>query len=407
LSGGECADDCDEATDDCYDPVGTVCTDDGNVCTTNQCDGLGVCGYIPSSLCGINGTVLYYRDGSTEPSTKEVPNVDIDMTEDGIADDTTDTTGSYTFPDLVGPYVEVTTLDKFGTSDISDHNGKISGLDVSRIAQHRVLLITLSSMQQIAADVTGNGSISGFDVSQVAQFTVELIDHFDVAEDTGSDWAFFRCDTYNSASDNTCGTPLYVHDPLSSVATDNFYAVLYGEVTGNWVKAGGLSPMTEEAQVAEADRRAAQALKARGRRPAPRRGLEPAVLWLTEAPGRVSEGEQWTVLVNARQPEGILGLDLELGYDPDRVSIVGIESRDAGSDFEVVSNDLGGSVLVTMYGVLPMEQSGSILAITVEAREDQFRQNTLTIRGEANEGQIPLEVHEGPQVRPRRPRTTR
>ena len=44
--GPECADTCDEAGDNCYTPVGTPCTDDGNVCTDNECDGAGTCAAI-------------------------------------------------------------------------------------------------------------------------------------------------------------------------------------------------------------------------------------------------------------------------------------------------------------------------------------------------------------------------
>lgn len=42
-ANGECADFCDEATDTCADPVGTPCTDDGNFCTTDECNGAGAC----------------------------------------------------------------------------------------------------------------------------------------------------------------------------------------------------------------------------------------------------------------------------------------------------------------------------------------------------------------------------
>ena len=34
---------CQETTDSCFDPTGTACTDDGNVCTDDQCDGTGSC----------------------------------------------------------------------------------------------------------------------------------------------------------------------------------------------------------------------------------------------------------------------------------------------------------------------------------------------------------------------------
>jgi len=41
--GPECADTCDEGGDTCNAPVGVPCTDDGNVCTDNDCDGKGNC----------------------------------------------------------------------------------------------------------------------------------------------------------------------------------------------------------------------------------------------------------------------------------------------------------------------------------------------------------------------------
>ncbi|MFO1462508.1 MAG: vWA domain-containing protein [bacterium] len=42
-TGGECADSCNEEKNSCNDPIGTACTDDGNVCTDNQCNGQGAC----------------------------------------------------------------------------------------------------------------------------------------------------------------------------------------------------------------------------------------------------------------------------------------------------------------------------------------------------------------------------
>ena len=41
--GLECANICDEATNSCETPSSTPCTDDGNVCTDNVCDGSGTC----------------------------------------------------------------------------------------------------------------------------------------------------------------------------------------------------------------------------------------------------------------------------------------------------------------------------------------------------------------------------
>ena len=50
----------------------------------------------------------------------------------------------------------------------------------------------------------------------------------------GSDWRLLRCDQYVSAEIHNCGPPQYDHAVLSGPVSDDFYAVLYGDVTGNW-----------------------------------------------------------------------------------------------------------------------------------------------------------------------------
>jgi Dictyostelium (slime mold) repeat len=44
-AGGECANLCTEATDSCLRPAATPCTDDGNICTNDACDGAGACAH--------------------------------------------------------------------------------------------------------------------------------------------------------------------------------------------------------------------------------------------------------------------------------------------------------------------------------------------------------------------------
>jgi hypothetical protein len=41
--GGDCSNSCNESADNCFDASGTSCTDDGNECTANECDGAGAC----------------------------------------------------------------------------------------------------------------------------------------------------------------------------------------------------------------------------------------------------------------------------------------------------------------------------------------------------------------------------
>lgn len=49
--GGVCNDACDESADHCFVPAGTACPDDGNICTTDVCDGVGVCGLTNQLPC--------------------------------------------------------------------------------------------------------------------------------------------------------------------------------------------------------------------------------------------------------------------------------------------------------------------------------------------------------------------
>ncbi|MEK6676753.1 MAG: hypothetical protein AABZ47_14005 [Planctomycetota bacterium] len=62
IGGGECADACNEAADNCFDPWGALCTDDGNVCTDNKCDGAGVCAAVLNSVPCDDGDNCTVRD---------------------------------------------------------------------------------------------------------------------------------------------------------------------------------------------------------------------------------------------------------------------------------------------------------------------------------------------------------
>jgi hypothetical protein len=76
----------------------------GNLCVSATCDeNTDQCVFQASGLCGVSGTVKYYRDAAgagSEPSTKPVPNVGIDSTGDTGAEVTTDTNGGYALSGL-------------------------------------------------------------------------------------------------------------------------------------------------------------------------------------------------------------------------------------------------------------------------------------------------------------------
>jgi hypothetical protein len=403
-------DDCDGATDE----NGAALCNDGNACTIDACSG-GTCAYAASGTCGVGGTVLYYRDftgDGSEPSVKPVANVGLDWTQDAVADATTAASGTYTSSGLFGN-VLLTTVAKLGSPRASDHNGAITGTDAAQIARSAVGLVTLSANQRIAGDVTGDGTISALDASQVARFATLLVNHFDVATATGSDWKFVRCDAYAFPGDPGCGTPSYNFTPISQAESGkNFYAILYGDVTGNWAPAAPLTATADEEGEGLADDpavpRAAATRLVTGSEgfgtEVVRDPLAPAaVISIDALTLPLRPGERRQLAIRIAGADGILGLDLSLKYDRSRLAIVGVEPAGIAMGWGVAHLAQAGTHRISAYGVSPLAGDGAVLNVTVEARAGTGRDTQLELSAAANEGAIPLRVQQRNKA-PRRQR---
>jgi len=386
-------------------PIANCCDtdcdcDDGGACTVDRCVAER-CSHVPTGTCGIGGTLRYYRAAGNEPSATPVPGVGIDANADGLAEATTGADGQYALPGLAGT-VTLTTLGLYGTPRAANHNDAISSFDAALIAQAVVALTSLSPQQRIAADVTGNGEVTAFDAAHVAQFSVMLRDHFDVATATGSDWRFLRCDSYVDPFDQDCGTPRFEHAPLQGPATDDFYAVLYGDVSGNWAPAPasgalGAGAAGEEARAVLRDRAQVSRLRTGvlGSAAAYRTD-RPARLVLDGVAGPLRTGERRTLEVGIRNATGVEALDLELDYDPTRLAIVDVERAGLLSPWSLAFRDSAGTLRLAAYGPTPLAGEGPILTITVEGRLEHRQGVRLRIAGKANEGRVALvgcEVH--------------
>jgi hypothetical protein len=376
-----------------------VVCNDSNPCTDDTCSA-GACVYTVNGLCGVSGAVRYYRDdtgnGGTglEPSAKPVPNVGIDRTQDAAADATTGSTGTYAFGSLSGN-LTLTTVAKFGTPRASDHNGAIGSFDASIIARAGASLLTLTPNQQIAGDVTGNGTVGAFDASFVARFAAGLIDHFDVAITTGSDWKFVRCDAYAFPGDPGCGSPAYAFTPITQAESGkNFYAILYGDVTGNWQPAAFFASMAEKALPSIDEKETMPDEQATTGQPATDAVRNPA-----SPPAEVSidrfttplrQGERRELTIRLDNADGILGLDLDLRYDATRIKIVGVRPTGIATGWGLAHSDQRGAHRITTYGVQPLAGSGTAIIVTVEGIASAGSAMPIQIDGIANEGTIPL-----------------
>jgi hypothetical protein len=115
-----------------------------------------------------------------------------------------------------GPY----TVTPAKTTDI---NG-ITSFDAALVAQNVVGLIALTANQQLAADASNNGAITSFDAALIAQTAID-IPNVGVA----GTWRFVP------ASRTYANT-------LTDQSSQNYEAILIGEVSGNWKPPSGGEP---------------------------------------------------------------------------------------------------------------------------------------------------------------------
>jgi len=184
---------------------------------------------LPSAT--ISGRVRYYS------ADRAVPGATVNLSGGVQSSTTSSSTGAYAFSGL--PHVDVAVEPQKN----GDFRSGISSLDASYILQFIVAQRSLSSMQQLACDVTGNGSVSSLDASRILQYVVGQIQRFPVATTCNSDWAFIPMPAAAPnqqivqplVSTGTCQHGRITFNPLTATATQqDFYALLFGDCTGNW-----------------------------------------------------------------------------------------------------------------------------------------------------------------------------
>jgi len=372
----------------CLHVADAAACDDADVCTDDLCTPQG-CLRDPNGTCAVAGTVHYFRDGAAhvEPGTGPVPGIPIACTGSATAGMSTDAAGAYILPALWGA-VTVEAGGIWGEPRAAD-GGAITSFDAVLIARHAVGLSTLSPNQGIAGDVSGNGEVTAFDAARVAQFAVELLDHFEVAAAAGSDWRLLRCDAYPD-----CGPPRYVHPSLDGERTDDFHAVLYGDVSGNWSSTGGrLAPPAEPEESAAGREDRAEAARRRDAGPptdAPASagvsltlsGLDPL-----PAPGTIRD-----LTLRAEHADGMESIDLVLQVDPVAWSILDVRTVGAGTAFRLARNLGPETSRIALYGLDPFRGSGDLLVVTVRAERRNRPVPLPALTARVNEGRIPVTV---------------
>ena len=390
--------------------------DDGNDCNVEACSGVGAC-FFDSFTCDLAGNLYYFRDSSdpagvADGSLKGIPGVDVDMTGDATANVTSaNPYGDYTL--TAGGDETVTPLAHLGgfvkpddpvTPELETYQHGISSLDATRIAQYAVSLEPFTSNQEIAGDVSDNGAVTSYDASLVAQFQVGLITQFPVAANRASDW------TYVPASRTVAVVDV-------DLPGQDFLGILYGDVTATWGESdlrgfagsGGdfgseaadgdlmLQQLAAQAPVGTATDSSggpATRLALGDGLDRPSTGPRGAYLYLASSPVRLENGDYMVVLA-LQNADGIVALDMGFEFDPTVASVRGVTNVGIASNLLLTQNGLEGRHAVSLYGVTPMQGSGTFLEVVFSSDSQFLHIVPFTAFAEANERRIPLVVGPG------------
>jgi Cohesin domain len=342
---------------------------------------------IPSSV-DVSGQVLYYRDGplSQEPGTRLVPAVQTDLSPDLTA--ATDCNGQYALLDVPPDANHTLTPRKMGDFAVA-----ITPFDAALVARQVVGLSNLTPNQILSGDVSGNGTLSSLDAAQIAQFSVGLIAQFGVAGLVGSDWAFVPTPQPEPNQSSTVPIPAagipgsIAYSPLvESAENQDFVAILFGDVSGNWLPACEV-PLARAVGVSSAATTAAVAPNRKTR------GGGRLILSTESA----REGDLVRVPIRASGASGAVSLYFDLRFDPGVLRLRGIESGTAAAGFTLTSNAAEpGRTRVALFRAAPLDADGEIAVATFEVVGNGGQRTPLRLSSASiNEGAIAVSVKDG------------
>jgi hypothetical protein len=172
----------------------------------------------------ISGTINYGIVAFNQ-TPQGVPTVNLNASGTSFISETNDSSGKYQLHDLLAGNSYTVTPSKTGNV-----NG-ITSFDAALIQRYLVGLANLTPNQLLAADVDGSGTVTSLDASRLQQYLVGIPSSNNIGQ-----WRFVNGSRH--------------YNPLtSSLTSENYDAVLIGEVSGNWTPNGtvfGAASVEEE-----------------------------------------------------------------------------------------------------------------------------------------------------------------
>jgi len=288
--------------------------------------------FTPTPAAVVSGTVTYGNPFGPPAGPRSVPGVLVSAVGSPSLSDTTGSLGTYSLTGFgAGSYTMTPT--KTG-----GENGSISSFDAARISQYVTGNITFTGAQLTVAEVSGTGGVSSFDAALIARYVASL---GSPTGNTGA-WTFFPTN--------------YTVPSVTTSLTQDYAALLFGEVSGNWTD----DPF---------------------RRTVGRTAPESTEI---SAPQLVAAtGNEVIVPISVRgaKNKGIISYEFDLRYDPaviqpksDPIDLTETASRGLFSVTNVIEPGL---LRVVMYGPLPIDENQTLLRLRFTAVGNSGSESSL------------------------------
>lgn len=331
----------------------------------------------PTATIFVSGNVLYYGSHVAVPAVSVVGGTD--PNDPSPTTLVTDASGFYSFSGMVTPgnwWIEPNWLVAGAWPQTNIFRG-VSSLDAGWIQEYMTASRSFNANQILAADTTGNGSVSSLDATRIQEYRVGIITRMPVATSCGSDFAFVPVPgpmgpptpVAPVPSSVPCTRGAIFYDALSSGASgQNFDAVLFGDVTGNWTYGGGGSASLEALQNASEGEAEAEAEESGSAvtAAAPACDGDAACLALDPADVSIDSCGSTQVVIAAANLSGIQGVDLGIAI-PASVEVASVKKGELarGQKCSLVSNVADGVLRISLSCVKPINGGGALLAVNL------------------------------------------
>jgi sugar lactone lactonase YvrE len=297
-----------------------------------------------NQTAGIAGSITYYMGNHSNVSA-------VTLSLDSASSSTTTETNSR---GDFGAVVQTGTW-SIQPSKTGGFSNAISSLDAARVLQVLAGLATFNAQQRLACDTTGDGTLSSLDAVNILKFSAGVISRLPVATACQSDWLFYPTPeqvdgqqiAYPALSGGNCQQGSILYNPLSTtVANQDFSAMLLGDCTGNWTSGASL-------------RRSAAATVHAG------------------VP-RSARGGVVRVPIYVQSTAPFQALDLRLRFDADAGHLIAVRPTGLAAEAMVTQRSSDGTLSVSLASAKPITASqGTVLMLEFRVDSDADLDATL------------------------------